>query len=154
MYHPQDGMEYCQLPCAAAAQELQEQNRLHLTSRYSGFWWEKSQALPWKRLAQNGRLLWLDTPETIRLSPGKTYQLSITLTGFSAGTAAAVFLQLAVPDGAMDIPLFTLRPKGAAVFHRTLPLYTQMPADLSLRVSGPFGICLLGASLEGTAFPV
>lgn len=130
-----------------------EKSELHLTSRSGGVWWEECYALPWKPLSQSGTAFRLDTPTQIDLLPGKTYQLHISLTAFPIGNTARIFLRLATPYAAKNIPLFTLRAKGPIAFAQTVELHPQSQAGISLRVNGPFGVCLIKAALDGVTIP-
>lgn len=127
---------------------------LRLVSRFREFWWDGVGALPWKCAVQKGAGFWMDGPESIRLFPGRTYGLTVSLTAFSVGPPATVFLRLAEPCQTSDIPLFTLGAKGPPVFRQSVRLCVKSQASLSLRVRGPLGIGVVKASLEGILPPL
>ncbi len=131
-----------------------ERGELRLTSRYKEFWWDGSQALPWRRTAQKGAGIWMDAPESIRIFPGRTGCLSVSMTAFAAGPPATVFLRLAGPCQTSDIPLFTLRTHELHRFRQSVRLHTRTQTSVSLGVRGALGICVVRASLTGTFSPL
>lgn len=130
-----------------------EKSELHFASRYNDFWWEGPWALPWKPLPQSGAGFRLDEPAQIRLLPGETCRLHISLTAFPIGGTAEIFLCIATRHGEKKLSLFTLRPKGPTTFTQAVELHTQTQAGISLGVNGPFGVCLIKAALDGVIIP-